>query len=678
MTQDTRIKKWSNQLLDKLLEHRAANPGFTFAVRQVNRFQRLDKGYWFQGDENYIFVGFTARQDETNKTRSVGLVFSNIEAGKADCWLEIVFKSETNKDFEHLYRDFIISHPGFETVDQPFYKDYKYIKPYPKGNPVENLELFLRSDWKDLSAEVRKRGLGDAFFVPEQDFIQHLNRIEVMRERPLHQIQVHEPEVTYQVSQPATPVNEGAQLDVPVLIGEQEYILSLQEEGHPSNNGRLWRGEVEDYSPTTWVQFVEVNGVVSNLKHSEQLNSFRDILFERLTDSLRELREVEMEGVEATESEEVSESDKSLITDPYNPDDIKVRSAQFPIFQIFDMIKKQDIDLNPDFQRHLVWNMKQKSRLIESTLLGIPLPVFYFSQDKDGVFHVVDGLQRLSTIRDFMSNKFYLRNLEHLDMCDGRYFSTEGGIPEKKALERRFQRRIEQTQLIVNIIESSSPPKVKYDIFKRINEGGKPLNQQEIRNSLAKPHTRKLLRELAYSNEFIQATGGHVEKKEPGVSDQRMGAQELVLRFVGFYFWKRGIANYQGDMNSFLDDTLDRLNALPERETATIGEHFLRAMGNCYHLFGKYCFRKCLLQHLKPNAPKQLINKSLFTTWSVCTSSISSDQVKRLRFEAFSEVLAKELDENKDYYSAVSYKTNDRQYLEKAFEITEKLIHEHL
>lgn len=678
MTQDARIKKWSNLLLDKLLEYRAANPIFTFAVRQVNRFQRLDKGYWFQGDENYIFVGFTARQDETNKTRSVGLVFSNIEAGKADCWIEIVFKSETNKDFEHLYREFIISHPGFETVDQPFYKDYKYIKHYPKGNPVENLERFLQNEWNDLSSEVRKRGLGDAFFVPEQDFIQHLNRIEKLRGVPIHPTQVREPEMTYNEVQAPLHAGEGVQLEVPVLIGEQEYTLILQEEAYPSNNGRLWRGEVEDYSPTTWVQFVEVNGVVSNLENSEQLNSFRDILFERLTDSLRELREVEMEGVEATESEVVSENDKSLITDPYNPDDIKVKSAQFPIFQIFDMIKKQDIDLNPDFQRHLVWNMKQKSRLIESTLLGIPLPVFYFSQDKDGVFHVVDGLQRLSTIRDFMSNKFYLRNLEHLGMCDGRYFSTEGGIPEKKALERRFQRRIEQTQLIVNIIESSSPPKVKYDIFKRINEGGKPLNQQEIRNSLAKTHTRKLLRELAYSNEFIKATGGDTAKKEPGVIDQRMGAQELVLRFIGFYFWKRGALTYQGDMNSFLDDTLDKLNALQERETAVIGEQFLRAMDNCYHLFGRYCFRKCLLQHLKPNAPKQLINKSLFTTWSVCACSISSDRVNKIRIEAFAEVLAKELDQNKDYYSAVSYKTNDRQYLEKAFAITEKLINEHL
>lgn len=680
MTQDNRIKKWSNLLLDKLLEHRDANPDFTFAVRQVNRFQRLDRGYWFQGDENYIFVGFTARGDENRKSRSVGLVFRNIQAGKADCQVELIFKTEPLKELEHLYRDFIIKHPGFVTVDQPYYKDYRYFKDYPTGDPIKNLERFLNEDWKDLSEEVKKRGLADIFFVPEPDFIQHLNRIEALRGRPLHKapVQVQEPASVYEplLESPRAPGD--GQLEIPVLIGEQEFTLVLREEPHASNKGRLWRGEVEDYSPITWVQFVEQNGTVGNLKNSEQLNPFRDILFERLGDALRSLREVEMEGLEATETEDVSEQDRSLIHDPYNPDDIKVRSASFPIFQVFDMIRKQDIDLNPDFQRHLVWNMKQKSRLIESTLLGIPLPVFYFSQDKDGVFHVVDGLQRLSTIRDFMGNKFYLRNLEHLNMCEGRYFSAEGEISEKKALERRFQRRIEQTQLIVNIIESSSPAKVKYDIFKRINEGGKPLNQQEIRNSLAKPHTRKLLRELAYSNEFIRATGGDTVKNEPGVSDQRMGAQELVLRFAGFYLWKRGLSTYQGDMNSFLDDALDKLNAMPERDTAVIREQFLRAMDNCYHLFGQYCFRKCLSPHLKPNASKQLINKSLFTTWSVSTGNLNSAKVKTIPFESFSKVLAKELDENEEYYSAVSYKTNDRLYLEKAFEITEKLIAENL
>lgn len=679
MTQDNRIKKWSNLLLDRLLEYRQANPDFTFAVRQVNRNQRLDKGYWFQGDENYIFVGFTARGDESNKTRCFGLVFTDIQPSKANCWVEIVFKTEPRKDVEKLYRDFVTARPDFKTTDQPYYKDFKYFKSYPAGDPVKNLERFLNEDWKILSEEVKKRNLGDIFFVPEQDFLQHLNRIEALRGNLPHPMEVREPESTYDpISVSDLPHSEEAgQLDIPVLIGEQEFMLLLLEQASPPNS-RFWRGEIEEFSPTVWAQFVEVNGTVSNLKHSEQLDPFHDILFERLNDALRELREGEMEGVEVTETGEISPQDRDLVLDPYNPDDIKVRSGQFPVFQIFDMIKKKDIDLNPDFQRHLVWDMKRKSRLIESTLLGIPLPVFYFSQDKDGVFHVVDGLQRLTTIRDFMSNKFYLRNLEHLKMCEGRYFEMDENIKESKALERRFQRRIEQTQLSVNIIESSSPPKVKYDIFRRINEGGKPLNQQEIRNSLAKPHTRKLLRDMVYSDAFILATSGNIEKREPGVSDQRMGAQEMALRFVGFCLVKQGKSTYQGDMNSFLDDTLDKINMMTEMELNELREQFLRAMANCVHMFGPFCFRKCLSPHLLPGAPRQLINKSLFTTWSVATCEIQPKIVKKLPLGAFSKILAIELDKKEEYYTVVTLRTNDRRYLESAFNITEQLIKENL
>lgn len=635
MTQDKLIRKWSNALLDRLLEHRAANPGFTFAIRQVNRYGRLNKGYWFQGDENYIFVGFTDRGDESNKTRSVGLVFSNLSTSKADCWVEIVFKTEPLEELVTLYRQFMEKSGGFETIDQPSYQDYKFVKHYLQDDPLKNLDRFLTQDWEMLSAAVRKSGLEEIFFVPEQEFLRHLNRIETIRGRPLHSRDTQGVDLK---SDPEFMLDSNylrSQLEVPVIIGEQEYTLLLEEVENPSSNARRWKGEVDDFSPLCSVEFLEVDGVVTNLKHSDPLNSFREILYERLNDAIKDLREAESEGVEPTETDEISEQDRAKILDPYNPDEIKVRPSQFPIFQMFDMIKKQDIDLNPDFQRHLVWDMKRKSRLIESILLGIPLPVFYFSQNKEGVFHVVDGLQRLTTIRDFMTNKFYLRRLEHLDMCDGKYFGADDKISQNKALERRFQRRIEQTQLSVNIIESSSPPKVKYDIFKRINEGGKPLNQQEIRNSLAKPHTRKLMKDLAYSKEFILATGGNIDKNIPGVSDQRMGAQEMVLRFAGFYLVKRSMATYLGDMNGFLDDTLDKLNALPEKELDSIRVSFLRGMVNCYHLFGQYCFRKCLTPHLRPNASKQLINKSLFTTWSVEMAEISSERVKKIPFESF-------------------------------------------
>ena len=94
---------------------------------------------------------------------------------------------------------------------------------------------------------------------------------------------------------------------------------------------------------------------------------------------------------------------------PFNPEEIKVHAKSFSLRLISDMIDDRDIDLSPDFQRNFVWNSAQKSRLIESILLRIPLPMFYFSEDDEGRITIVDGLQRLTTIKEFMDNKLVLK-----------------------------------------------------------------------------------------------------------------------------------------------------------------------------------------------------------------------------------------------------------------------------
>ena len=171
---------------------------------------------------------------------------------------------------------------------------------------------------------------------------------------------------------------------------------------------------------------------------------------------------------------------------PYDPEQIRVDTNNYSIKNVYDLIKDGDIDLSPSFQRNLVWDRKQKCRLIESILLRIPLPVFYFASDEEGLLSVVDGLQRLSAIRDFMDNKFALSDLEYLDeSCNGRFYSKE------PALDRKFLRRIQNTQIGINIIDASSPSDVKYDVFRRLNTGGKPLNTQELRNCLASKGTKE-------------------------------------------------------------------------------------------------------------------------------------------------------------------------------------------
>ena len=227
----------------------------------------------------------------------------------------------------------------------------------------------------------------------------------------------------------------------------------------------------------------------------------------------------ENEEIEESEEEEYEDDSDSVEEKPFNADRIRVENKPISVQQMYDMIKSQQLNLNPGFQRRKVWKeKKRKSLLIESLMLRIPLPVFYVYEDEDSVWHVVDGLQRMSTIYDYMNGKFELFGIQYLNNSKGRKFNN---------LDQKYKNRITQTTLMINVIDSMTPIQVKYDIFRRINTGGVPLTPQEIRNSTAKQKTREFLTKMIECEEFKIATNN--------MSDTRMQAQELVLRFIAFY-----------------------------------------------------------------------------------------------------------------------------------------------
>lgn len=470
-------------------------------------------------------------------------------------------------------------------------------------------------------------------------------------------------------------------MSIYIQFNDREYPLTLKPDRSSINGKVKWKGTIEkDKKSTQVLGFTEENGFVYKLDRPQTgVQTNEAVLIERISDFLRDYRQTEQFGIENADEE-----NPTLV--PYDPEKIKIRKDTFSVHQLFGMIEENEVDLNPDFQRNIIWDNTRKSRLIESILLGIPLPVFYFAENRrdkkgDNTFNVVDGLQRLSTIRQFMNNEFRLKNLEYLkDECENKYYKIDENknIVDDMFLERRFARRMEQAQLSVNIIEATSPAKVKYDIFRRINEGGRPLNKQEIRNCIATTNTRTYLKEMAQSLAFREATGG-------SINGSRMDDQELVLRFTAFNLsqtnntfpigdQKRPLI-YTGDMNSFLDDTLEVLNTFGLNDFSDLRKYFQRSMQNAYYLFGKYCFRKCLPEHLKPNATRQLINKSLFTTWSIELANYNPEQIhKEVPAGSFASVLAQELDKRKEYYEVVTIRTTDRKSLDLAFDKTQQLL----
>ncbi len=383
--------------------------------------------------------------------------------------------------------------------------------------------------------------------------------------------------------------------------------------------------------------------------------------------------ESEQSGTENTETE----ADEA---NPYNPDDIKVHSKQFSIKLIYEMIESGDIDLNPDFQRNFVWNSMQKSRLIESILLRIPLPMFYFAEDEEGKISVVDGLQRLTTIKDFMDNKFSLKKLEYLqESCEGKFYSAknnDGRPNNKKVIDPKYFRWFNMTQFSVNVIDPNSPSKVKYDIFRRINTGGKPLNNQEIRNSLSGKGLRDTLQKMTNLPEFASAT-------DHSIKSTRMDDHEVALRFILFSrFLETGknIHEYNGYMDSSLDNLTEDLQKIKGEALERYVNLFSNAMKNAEYLFGsKYAFRKVMPPDLEPGAGKQLINKALFVSWSVLLANLDNNTIKEKNIEGSLLLpLATEINVDIQLRMFLSYGTNSRANLLYVFEKVEKLINVHL
>jgi uncharacterized protein with ParB-like and HNH nuclease domain len=314
----------------------------------------------------------------------------------------------------------------------------------------------------------------------------------------------------------------------------------------------------------------------------------------------------------------------------------------------------------PGFQRKVgIWSDEQQSRLIESMLIKIPLPSFYVDATNDDNWLIVDGLQRLTTIKRFViDGELKLSGLEYLKKLEDKTFNE---------LSRNFQRRIEETQVTVFSIEKNSPPEVKFNIFKRINTGGMPLSPQEIRHALNQGKATKLLRRLVQKRVFREAI-------DYGIHDKRMAAQECILRFMAFtiYSYEKYKTN---DLDSFLNKTMININKMEDREIHSLEDQFIRAMVMSRKIFGKYAFRK-LYEEDRWRYP---INKALFEAWSVNFNRLTDKQFtilekrKKILIEKFITLM-----HNSKFESAISQGTSNVLRVHLRFSKIEEIIQETL
>ena len=283
------------------------------------------------------------------------------------------------------------------------------------------------------------------------------------------------------------------------------------------------------------------------------------------------------------ENEDALEGDESSRATDYPFSQIKIDKDQFSLFELkrkFEDKNRQDILIDPDFQRNFVWTNVQKSELIESILMGIPLPVIYLFEQVDGKKQVVDGRQRLTSVFNFMNNDFALTELKILASENTKTF---------KKLSPLLQAKIEDYQIQAYLIKPPTPERIKFDIFDRVNRSGTQLNHQEMRNALHQGQSTQLIKELALTAEFRNATGN-------AISDKRMKGRYIVLRFLSFYMLQMDWLNdskieYKSDIDDFLAKTMAYINGLPEERIQALKVIFLQAMQRSYQVLGSDGFR---------------------------------------------------------------------------------------
>lgn len=364
----------------------------------------------------------------------------------------------------------------------------------------------------------------------------------------------------------------------------------------------------------------------------------------------------EKDSGDYTGFEEETGNDPEIIT-PFDPKKVDISVEQATIEQLASRIEYKEIDLMPDFQRQgNLWDNAKMSQLIESILIKLPLPAFYFDVADDNRWIVVDGLQRLSTIQKFMIEKtLKLKKLEFLNDLDGLGFDE---------LDRSFKRRIKETNVTIFKIKKGTPKKVLTSLFHRINTGGLKLTAQEIRHALNQGQVSTFLDDIANSEWF---------KACVNVSPKRMLDKELIIRFMAFY--RSGYENYKPSLQQFLDDEMQYLNEdATKEELNDLKQVFKQSLELSKKIFNHKVFSKALID------PKKhvVINRSLFECTTVNLALLNAGERERLLRESLTYVEDyNNLLRDNDFETAITANTNHKDNVKYRHQEIQKLITKH-
>ncbi|WP_410501739.1 DUF262 domain-containing protein [Exiguobacterium acetylicum] len=363
---------------------------------------------------------------------------------------------------------------------------------------------------------------------------------------------------------------------------------------------------------------------------------------------------------------------------------VKTQNVEYDLETMVKRINSNQIKLNPEYQRNHRWSDETASRLIESLILNIPIPTIYLSQDIDADeevtdqsisrFSVIDGQQRLTSIKRFIENDLILTKMDVLSNLEGYRYKDLPGF---------LVRRLEERTIKCLRIDSTLDTQVKYDIFERLNSGSVKLEAQELRNAIYRGPFNDLIKELAKNEDFRILNKIDISNPEENKKVKKMEDVELVLRFLSliddrYKNYKPALKNYLSDSMKTFSENINEFKLLEYKDI------FERTMSYIRTYLGESAFAKYKYLGSKDNSERlayaSKFNVAVFDSLSVAIADeVIKENIDRktsdksLDMSNFNKKYLL-LFKDPDFLSLVSTSINDKVKLESRIDTVKVLL----
>lgn len=352
---------------------------------------------------------------------------------------------------------------------------------------------------------------------------------------------------------------------------------------------------------------------------------------------------------------------------------VKTQSIEYDIETLIKKLDKNIIKLDPEYQRRHRWDNKTSSKLIESLILNIPIPIVYLSQDIDVDqetfdnefrYSVIDGQQRLTAVKNFMKGKLILEGLETLSELNGCNYND---------LPPFLTRRLEERSIKCLRIDSTLDFQVKLDIFERLNSGSVKLEAQELRNAIYSGPFNNIIKELSKDSNFRQLLQINNESPETSNKVKQMEDVEIVLRFFALKDNRYELYKKSKDygFSDFLNDSLNYFNKFDSEKLNNLKTEFLKTMYFINNTYGSNAFAK--FKYLNDFNELKLQSKFNIAVFDAFAISICDALSEGLNISN-SYIDLQELFKNESFYDSISGSYLDINKLKYRIQSTKKVL----